>query len=117
MSGVERDLAEGSGPCGTVAEPNQGQIQMAAEHLAISVGAKMTGRQIYPRSAVTSRCNLGCGPCCRGCTDVDMPQLRHPKASECIDGNHAYDPFTLLVDGKYKPNGEYFPPRADGLLE
>ena len=61
------------------------------------------GREVYPRSALTSHCTLGCEPYRRGCADVDMPQLRRLKESKCIDEIPGYDPFTILVDGKYKP--------------
>ena len=40
MLSKEATLQEGDGPCGSVADPNPGQIQMAAEHLAISMGAE-----------------------------------------------------------------------------
>ena len=69
-------------------------------------------RGIYPRSELHLQCRSGCALPCLGCQDCDLPQLRRlpdgaPGAEKMVEVP-LYDPFTILVDGKFKKNKRKF---------
>ena len=68
----------------------------------------LIAKEFFPRSTLTSYCTLGCTPYCCGCKDVDLPQLRRVRESDCMEAVPMYDPFVLLVDGKHQPTGKHF---------
>ena len=90
MSSTEATLQEGDGPCGSVVDPNPGQIQMAAEHLAISMGAEFF------------------------CTNLDFCVAAHAKY--CADGE--LPEYTIISDTTtwFSAVERYFRnPREDSL--
>ena len=63
-------------------------------------------RALYPCSELHLLCQSGCALPCLGCRDCDLPHLRRlpdgaPGAEKMVE-IPLYDPFTILVDGKFK---------------